>query len=188
MQWRRWVYRYRGVLAAPPLVFAALSDLWEAGYDLIVWPAGVVVFLSGVLLRLWAQQHVHFRLKVPMQFTHTGPYVFVRNPIYLGNILICLGATVCSKLFWLIPVTLLWILGVYHLVIRYEEAGLVEQYGDAYRRYLSEVPRWIPRLSPRANPEFINEYFRASLLAEAHCVLVLLPYILKAVVLYWARH
>lgn len=174
-----WVFRYRGVLAAVPLLLAALTFFDETEYPLVVWPVGILIVLFGTFLRLWAQEHLHFRLKQAVQFTRSGPYAFVRNPIYLGNILIFAGATVCSELLWLIPVTLAWAGGVYALVVRYEEKCLVVQYGDAYRRYQAEVPRWFPRALRLQNLQLVNEHFGAAVLAEAHCLLILLPFVLK---------
>ena len=54
-------------------------------------------------------------------FTHTGPYRWVRNPIYISNTLLCVGLTVLSQVLWMVPVTIAWCLIVYTIVIREEE-------------------------------------------------------------------
>ena len=112
----------------------------------------------------------------------TGPYSFVRNPIYIGNTLICLGLTIISELLWLFPLTLFYCLGIYSLVVRYEETHLLVKYGESYRRYMSEVPRWLPKV-PRFKPiGLINEYFYQSIAIESASLLLLLPYILKEII------
>jgi protein-S-isoprenylcysteine O-methyltransferase Ste14 len=174
-----WVYRFRSYWACAPLLFALFLEYGEVEEDWPIWIAAIGLFLLGMGLRVWAQQHLHHRLRVHKQLSMTGPYRFVRNPLYIGNILICLSATVASELLWLLPITLFWCIGTYSLVIRYEERRLPERYGDAYRRYTSTVPRWIPRLVPGQTLELRNRHFRQSLIVELPSVLLLLPYAIK---------
>lgn len=184
----RWVFRHRGALVTPPLLFALVYFRHEMEAPWILWPLGLFLVLLGVGFRVWAQQHLHHRLRMHMQFTTTGPYALVRNPLYIGNTLIYLGATATSELPWVIPLTVLWCLGIYSLVVRYEEAALLEQYGEAYREYLRGVPRWLPQLRRSRGWEFVNQHFRAAVLTELHCMLILLPFVLKEVVSRFLEH
>jgi len=178
----QWIYRFRGALASPVLVFALVSFSRRTDIPWLIWPLGSGLFVVGLLLRIWAQQHVRYRLRVAKCLTTTGPYAFVRNPIYIGNTLICLGMTVASELLWLVPVALAYCMGLYSLIVRYEEACLFEQYGESYRSYLVAVPRWFPRTIRVSDPGLVNEYLRASVVAEMHCWLFLAPYLLKEAV------
>jgi hypothetical protein len=67
-------------------------------------------------------------------------------------------------------------------VVRYEEGHLLEKYGEDYRKYLLEVPRWFPNTIRFENLGIKNEYFRAAFIAEIRCVLALLPYLVKEVI------
>ena len=87
-------YTWRGVLVAPPVMLATVCFWHEYENDVFVWPLGLVLFLGGWVLRVWAQQHVCYRLKTTKALTTSGPYTVVRNPIYLGNTLIVLGVVV----------------------------------------------------------------------------------------------
>jgi protein-S-isoprenylcysteine O-methyltransferase Ste14 len=172
---------------APPLMFAFFWFRWEVEVEYFIWPAAIGLVLAGLVIRIWAQQHLHYRLDVHKTLTSAGPYLFVRNPIYIGNIMLCLGATVASELLWLAPITLLYGLWIYSLVVRHEEIHLREKYGESYREYLREVPRWVPKLGDLKNLRLKNlrlrnEYFHRSILAEIHCVLIMLPYIAKEIV------
>ena len=178
-----WVYRIRNFLACPPLIFALVFDIYEIEAHEIIWPLGVGTFVLGIVLRIWAQQHVHHRLIGQKQLTTTGPYQFVRNPLYIGNIILCVGAVITSEMLWLIPVTIFWCLGIYSIVIRYEEEHLLKKYGDAYRRYLLEVPRWFPKIPSQksGNMGLVNQYLYRTILVELSSLFLLSPYIVKEI-------
>jgi protein-S-isoprenylcysteine O-methyltransferase Ste14 len=178
----RITYRLRGFLISLPFIFALFSFSFETENGWFIWPVGVSIFLLGLLVRIWAQQHLRYRLKVRKLLTTTGPYSFVRNPIYLGNILIGLGLIVTSELLWFVPITFLYCFCVYSLVASYEERHLLEKYGESYRRYMFEVPRWFPQSIRFKNLGLRNEYLRSSIIAEIHCFLALLPYLAKEII------
>jgi hypothetical protein len=105
----------------------------------------------------------------------------VRNPIYIGNTLICLALTVASEVLWLLPVTLLMCCITYSLAVRYEEQKLIKQYGDEYIAFQHAVPRWIPRLRNGLKPRWTRDYLLPSILVEAYNLLFIIPVILKEV-------
>lgn len=123
-----------------------------------------------------------------MQLTTSGPYQFVRNPLYIGNTLVYVGAAVLSELLWLTPIVLLWCAALYSFVVRDEEADLLRLYGGAYSAYRSEVPRWLPRWRTPAPLGLINPHFRAAILSEAHCALIALPFLFKEMVERFFEH
>lgn len=84
-------YRYRGSLVAIPLVIAVFSTWHEYENHTILWAVAGGIFIMGLALRIWAQQHIHFRLRTEKGLTITGPYTMVRNPIYIANTLICIA-------------------------------------------------------------------------------------------------
>lgn len=187
------VYRLRGVLIAPPYILAAFSFAYETDIPWLTWPLGIFILLLGMALRVWSQCHLHYRLRVKKILTTIGPYSIIRNPIYAGNMLLCLGAMVTSKILWLAPIAFFYCFSIYSLVVRYEEGHLLEKYGEDYRRYMSEVPRWIPRFERTKEVGLRdlglrNEFLGRSIFAEMQCLLVLLPYIVKEFVSSWMEH
>ena len=185
----RLLFRLRNAIIAPLLFFALFSSFYKYENGKIVWPVGVFIFLVGFFFRIWGQEHLHYRLKGHKSLTLTGPYGLVRNPIYIGSILISVGAIVTSGLLWLVPVTFFYCLGVYSLVIRYyEEPHLLEKYGDPYGRYMLEVPRWFPKVFRFKKLELINKYFFQSFIVETPCLLILLPFIIKEIALHWLKY
>ncbi len=84
----------------------------------------------------------------PQNLVIAGPYRFVRNPM-ISSVLMMLAAEALIARSW--PIAAWWAVffignAVYFPLI--EEPGLERRFGDAYRRYKANVPRWIPRLRP----------------------------------------
>jgi protein-S-isoprenylcysteine O-methyltransferase Ste14 len=179
----KWAYTWRGFLVAPPVALAAVCFWHEYEYDGFVWPLGLLLFLGGWALRVWAQPHVGYRLKTAKALTTSGPYAFVRNPIYLGNTFLVLGVVVLSELLWLAPLTGLWCAGVYALVVRHEERQLRARYGAAYRAYQAAVPRWWPHLPSTGVTGGGRAPFLHVLRAECHIILLVAPVVLKELLL-----
>ncbi|MBN2310294.1 MAG: isoprenylcysteine carboxylmethyltransferase family protein [Candidatus Hydrogenedentes bacterium] len=173
------VYRIRGLLMVPAFLVLVLCFLGETERDGVVWPIGLAVFAVGVAIRVWAQMHLHYRLRVRKTLTTTGPYAYVRNPIYIGNTAIMLGLTCVSELLWFLPIMFLWCMAVYTLTVRREEAHLLGKYGEPYAEYLRNVPRWIPAVGRgqehRGRRRRARRFLWPSILAEAHCLLWLIP-------------
>lgn len=178
----RIAYRFRGFLISPPFTFALICSEFETELDCLIWPLGVSIFILGLFLRIWAQQHLHYRLKMKKDLVTTGSYSFLGNPIYLGNILICLGSVVTSELLWFAPIALFYCFSIYSFVVRYEERHLLEKYGESYQKYMSEVPKWFPRTIRFNNLGIKNEYFHASIIAEIHTIFALFPFFAKEII------
>lgn len=175
----KWVFRHRGVLAHAPLLFVLFWRRGEIGSTAVMWSFGIGLLFAGMALRIWAQSYIHHRLKLPLELTTGGPYQLARNPLYVGNALICTSATFFARLPWLAPFILVWCFAVYSAVVRYEEGWLVELYGGPYQRYVREVPRWFPRFDGLKRIAFWNEFSPKAVRAELHCLLIALIFGLK---------
>jgi protein-S-isoprenylcysteine O-methyltransferase Ste14 len=174
------VYRWRGLLAALPVIFSIFCFVGEYEVGWVVWPLGLFLFGLGWALRMWAQKHLGYRLHITRSVTTSGPYALVRNPIYIGNTLIILGVVAMSGVLWMMPVALLWCGLVYAGVVRYEEQQLSRRYGGEYLDYLAVVHRWFPRLTrPSGQARFASSP-RQILLAELHVLLIILAPLAKA--------
>ncbi len=65
-------------------------------------------------------------------------------PIYLSEILFYLGLLILSLSLTAVGVWLAAI-GFFHYISRYEERLLLARFGDEYKRYMENVPMWVPR-------------------------------------------
>lgn len=175
----KWIFRHRGVLAHFPLLLVLFWKRGEADNTAVMWSLGFAFLFAGMALRIWAQSYIHHRLKLPLELTTGGPYQLVRNPLYIGNALVCASATFFARLPWLAPFILAWVFMVYSRVVRYEESWLTELYGGPYERYTRNVPRWFPRLSGLRRMSLWNEFSAKAVRAELHCLLIALIFGLK---------
>lgn len=171
--WLKAMYTWRGLLAALPVIFSVCCFVGEYENDVVIWPLGLLLFVAGWAMRMWAQKHLGYRLKIKRIVTTSGPYGLVRNPIYIGNTLVILGTVVMSEVLWMVPVTLLWCAMVYSCVVRYEERVLAARYGRPYLDYLVAVPRWLPRLARPQGTAHFQSSARQILLAEVYVVFII---------------
>jgi protein-S-isoprenylcysteine O-methyltransferase Ste14 len=82
----------------------------------------------------------------PKELVITGPYHHIRNPIYVGVMLIFLGHFLWFGYWTLLTYMVFAFIGVHVFVVLYEEPTLKRKFGAAYEEYLKKVPRWIPKI------------------------------------------
>jgi len=137
---------------APPLI--AALDPWKGTR----WMPGVLVMIVGTVILLWCVYDFYGSGKgtlapwdPPKKLVVLGLYRFVRNPMYVGVLVLVLGwgLLLCSPLL-LLYATFLSV--VFHIrVVRYEEPWLKSQFGDQWELYQQVVSRWLPRTLPWNN-------------------------------------
>jgi protein-S-isoprenylcysteine O-methyltransferase Ste14 len=127
----------------PPSWVAFTTDLGvlvaAVGLSLMITTIGLFVRVGRGTLAPWSPTE---RLVVQ------GPYRWVRNPMISGVLFVLLGEALVFRsaaiLAWW---ALFFAANAVYLPLS-EEPGLERRFGEAYRRYRREVPRWIPRLWP----------------------------------------
>lgn len=82
----------------------------------------------------------------PRELVAVGFYRFVRNPMYVGVLMILLGHFLWLGN-WLLLIYTASVFAIIHLFVTlYEEPTLQRKFGAAYKDYTEQVPRWIPKL------------------------------------------
>lgn len=153
--------------------FVRLGAAWgPPGIEFFAWVAAAFA-VAAWLVRWWGSSYhsagvVMSGDLVTDTLTMAGPYRYVRNPLYFGNVLLAISIGSLGPPPAFILVVALNILVVYRLIL-IEERFLRSEQGDAYARYCAAVPRLFPRLTPASLPPdprkpdvrygFVTEFF-----------------------------
>lgn len=142
-----WLFARRTWIPLP--LIAALLLIPPDPVPLWWCAAGVAVVCAGETVRLLAVRHIGVISRTRSDrlgpLVDTGPFAFVRNPLYLGNIALWIGFALVARVLWLAPVFAVLLLFEYHAIVSWEETLLTARLGAAYVDYTRRVPRWMPR-------------------------------------------
>jgi protein-S-isoprenylcysteine O-methyltransferase Ste14 len=128
------------------------ATVTDADYHLI-FAIAALFCVAAALLRTWGTAYLNPEVMVDMHL-HTsrlvadGPYRYVRNPLYLGNILLGIGFGLMASRIGFVILVAAMIFFDYRLILR-EEAGIMATQGDSYRAYCAAVPRLLPAMRPK---------------------------------------
>lgn len=116
---------------------------------------GFLIAFTGELIRLWGVSWAGSETRTTGGVGGTflivsGPFAYVRNPLYVGNILLYTGFGVMSlALFpYLQIIALLFFFLQYYLIVKEEESFLIKKFGKEFEDYIKSVPRFFPRITP----------------------------------------
>jgi len=125
------------------LILPFISWLWgNSAMAQWSYPAGAIVTVMGVLLRLWAAGW----LRKNQAMIIGGPYAHTRNPLYLGTGVLALGHGLMSAVALAPLLFTVLCFVIYYAAMRDEETYLAQQYGNDFETYRAQVPLWLPRL------------------------------------------
>ena len=74
-----------------------------------------------------------------------GVYALVRNPMYVGNLLIVVGVAIAANSWATVLVGIPLAVFMYICIVAAEEEYLLGRFGEAFKAYCRDVPRWLPR-------------------------------------------
>jgi protein-S-isoprenylcysteine O-methyltransferase Ste14 len=147
-----WIVR----IPTPIWLIALVAIAFVAGLTLRVptllqhKPTGIALLVLGFVLSVWGRLAFskHGAEIFPSSDKHStlvasGPFAFTRNPMYLGIVIVAVGAALAAGtwLMWLVPIVL-FLLDNF-VIIPFEERSMERARGDAYRAYKTRVRRWL---------------------------------------------
>ncbi len=148
-----WLFRHRSWLPVPIAVLLLLVPSSDRADWLPL--AGLALVVAGEGVRLWAVRHIGVISRTRSdrlgRLVASGPFQYVRNPLYLGNMALWVGFALVARLPWLAACCLIVLAAQYHAIVCWEEGLLTSRLGEPYRQYVASVPRWWPRLATRAH-------------------------------------
>ena len=104
-----------------------------------------VIFWTWTQLTLDTQWSAQLQLKKDHHLVTTGPYAWVRHPLYAGIFGWCLSLTLLTANWIFVAACLLSIFGLLYRVPK-EEQMMIEAFGDEYKDYMKRTGRFFPKL------------------------------------------
>jgi len=121
------------------------------GLRQLMLAVGTLLVAAGTLGRVYCSAFIGGRKNE--QVIRSGPFSVVRNPLYVCSFVAVLGIGLQSGM-WLLTVLLAAVFVLYYpLVVAKEEAFLENKFGEPYREYKQQVPRWLPNFALWNEPE-----------------------------------
>ncbi len=149
-----WLFRYRTSLPIPIVLALLLLRSGEAQPSITLLFSGAALVAAGEAVRMWGVRQIGTISRTRSDrlgpLVTSGPFGYVRNPLYIGNVALWVGFTLCARLIWLAPIILALLGFEYHAIVKWEERLLEARRGEEYRNYMTRVPRWWPALRSRA--------------------------------------
>jgi protein-S-isoprenylcysteine O-methyltransferase Ste14 len=145
------IFKYRSYT---PIPFVILMLVFENANpaSLVI---GFLIALLGEFIRFWGVSWAGSETRTTgsvggSNLIISGPFAYVRNPLYVGNILMYFGLGIMS--FALFPylqiIAIAFFILQYHLIVGEEESFLEKKFGEQYKRFVENVPGFFPRLTP----------------------------------------
>lgn len=113
----------------------------------------IPLWLIGAFILLWSFRNFLINGRgtpsptdPPEELVSNGFYRYIRNPMYVGVVLVLIGHFLWFGFWLLLTYTAIAFTATHLFVIFYEEPALERKFGTAYEDYRARVPRWIPKV------------------------------------------
>jgi len=131
-----------------PVFIGAILLLLFAKPEPIGMGVGMILIMMGEAIRIWAAGH----LQKNESLTVTGPYAYVKNPLYIGTILITAGFCIfADNIYMLAVATFAFCFHYIPYKKKVEGDRLKKIFGSQYVDYDEKVPEYVPRRTPYSN-------------------------------------
>ena len=176
------LFRYRGFLPVPFLLIPLVvpGEQTRTG-----WIVAMSFLLIGEAFRLAgvsaAGTVTRRRSRSVQRLVTYGIFSWMRNPLYVGNLLIWVGFVIGSGVLWFLPIAIVLFALEYTLIVRYEEGVLESIFGHEYVAYKQRTPRWIPRppAEKSSGPHDVGEALRSEVSTFAQYVGLAIAFYIK---------
>ena len=150
------------------VIFVLLVSLLGSPEPMLLY-IGTGIAAVGTLVRLWASGYVMKN----KELATTGPYAYVRHPLYVGNILLLVGFSLASSQWWsfVLMAALLWF--YYPPTIAYEDNKLRGIFGEDWENWAKDIHALIPTFGSKAGSVKSAWSFKKSLMQNAEPVIVI---------------
>ncbi len=136
------------VLLHMPVVASLFAHVRLTTANPVSSSIGVFLCAAGIAFAIWARRHLGRNWGMPMaikeeaEFVTSGPYAYVRHPIYAGMLIAMLGSVLVEGVMWLVPLV---VFGVYFIYsAQSEERHMAQQFPEQYPAYAKHTKMFIP--------------------------------------------
>ena len=178
--WAPWI-RYGPIAGRSTSTWLELSGALASTHVLPLQYATLIVTILAIMLaalgagfRVWGTAYLGAGIVTSgamhaQNVVASGPYRYVRNPLYFGSFVFSLAVSI------LMPPTgaIFFVVAIFVQILRLilgEEAYLAQQQGEPYLAYRSRVPRLVPSLVPRISASSAKPRWLEAALSETYPV------------------
>lgn len=119
---------------------------WAQSTGLVIGSIGALIALACVAAFVGLGKGTPAPFDPPRRLVVRGPYRYVRNPMYMGAMLVLGGTAMYYRSLWIAAYAVVVLLAANLVVILYEEPALRRSFGAEYEAYCRRVRRWRPGL------------------------------------------
>lgn len=158
-----WLFRWRSYLPLlfMPILFMGLRDARISEKTSDFWgTCAIILAFGGLLVRCAVAGYVsrgtsgrNTKWQAAEILNTTGMYSIVRNPLYLGNLIIVFGIVLFIQVWWLVLVMVPGFLAYYERIIFAEEEFLRKKFGVSFLEWAEKTPAMIPRFKNWKKPD-----------------------------------
>ena len=138
-----WLWLVYAAHLRPPPFGVHLPD-WTAPIGVALMPVGALLMMTCIATFVLRGRGTPMPLDPPREFVASGPYRWVRNPMYIGMFVFLVGYALCAVSFGALLVALAMLTAAHLFTVLYEEPALERRFGESYREYRRTARRWIP--------------------------------------------
>jgi protein-S-isoprenylcysteine O-methyltransferase Ste14 len=139
-----WGWLASGIRGYDARLNIALSPAWTL-VGMLFMIAGAVVVLACLASFIVRGRGTPAPFDPPLAFVPSGPYRYVRNPMYIGAAFVLGGYGLWERSAAVTMFALAFLLIFHVFVVLVEEPGLERRFGESYLAYKRAVHRWLPR-------------------------------------------
>ena len=126
------------------IILVSVFCFETSSYSIIPYASNfaISIILLGLATRMYASGFV---LK-NKELSTTGPYTFMRHPLYTGNIMILIGLCLINGFFWSFITAFIFLWFYYPTAIEYEDRKLQSLFPDTWEEWASMTPALMPKM------------------------------------------
>lgn len=178
------MFRWRVVWYFIPYTISLVMahSLSRSSPVLFLFFIGVIISIAGQALRIWGAGFVEKVARKNIVSYHTlilsGPYQYIRHPLYLGNILGMVGFSISAAAFLPFPDNIIVVISgalsaiiIMTLILAHEEPQLINLHGESYEDFIKSTPRLTPEFKRPDKNKTTFFSLTASIKNETHVTL-----------------